>query len=135
MSISQFRIAKLGLGAVATTSLLVGLSGCVVVPYAGQDAGRVYPSSSTTSTYYPQGYQPYYSPPLTSPYASPWSEPYYFGYPSYPSFPNYPYPSRNLPAAQVRPVDNGPIPLDRDGSNRYESDRGNLPAAQVRPVN
>lgn len=130
MSLSKYNIVKLGLSAVAATCLVTGLSGCVAVPYSSQGYGTVYTSPNTT--YYPQGYQPYYSPPLTSPYYSPWTEPYYSNYPSYPS---YPYPSRNLPAAQVRPVDNGPIMLNRDGSDIYGPDRSNLPAAQVRPVN
>ena len=137
MSISQFNIVKLvkfGLSAVAVTGLLLGLSGCVAVPYSAQSYGAVY--TSPTTTYYPSNYppvyqQPYYAPPVSSPYYSPYSTPWFA--PSYPSYQTYPY--NNLPAAQVRPVDNGQIQLNRDGSDRYGPDRSNLPAAQVRPVN
>ncbi len=123
MSTFQSNIVKLSLAAAATWLL----AGCVVVPHPAQGYGTVYPSPS--STYYPPVYQPYYSQPLTSPYYSPWYEP------SFQTYPNYPYPSNNLPAAQVRPVDNGQVPLNREGPERSGPDRSNLPAAQVRPVN
>lgn len=128
MSISQFNImksVKLGLGAVGAVGLLVGLSGCVAVPYSAQGYGTVY--TSPTTTYYPSIYPPVYQQPYYSPFSTPWYAP------SYPTYQTYPY--NNLPAAQVRPVDNGTIQLNRDGSDRYWPDRSNLPAAQVRPVN
>ncbi len=114
MSISQSNIVKLSLVAAA-----IGLlAGCVVVPYSGTQVNgqMVYPSSN----------QPYYAP-YYSPFYSPWYDPFPY---------NQDYPRNNAPAAQVRPVDNGPIMIDRNVPGRVGPDRGEdyLPPAQVRPV-
>ncbi|MEO6291950.1 MAG: hypothetical protein ABIO88_04945 [Burkholderiaceae bacterium] len=95
MSISQFNIVKFGLGAVVATSLLVGLSGCVVVPTSGQLVNGQTVYSAPATTYYSPPYAPYYAP-----YYTPWDAPWYVQ-----TYPNYPvYPSYRAPAAQVRPV-------------------------------
>ena len=99
MPISQFRIVTARLGAVMAMCLLVGLSGCVVVPQAGSQVEVQTVNQRYDGPYYPP-YWPFFNSSMNAPYYSPWYEPAYPSrYPVYPS-----RPGSNLPGAQVAPV-------------------------------